>query len=245
MSRQLLLLYTTLNRIRVAKQPGIDGNTIDYYLNMPYKELISLVNVHLKNYSPLPIKRKNIPKANGKTRPLGIPTMIDRIIQEVVRIVIEPILEAKFYVHSYGYRPYRKASHAMAEIIDRINRSHTYFAIEGDIKGFFDNLNHNKMVEILWNLGIRDKRVLAIIKKMLKAGVIEEDKRLYPTDVGTAQGGIISPLLANAYLNNFDHLINKMYMENPYSYSKNGKLVADKRAKLGQSRQESILDPIR
>lgn len=238
------VIITAIHNIKAnkgSKTAGIDGRTIDYYLNKPYSELINTVKKHLTNYNPLPIKRKSIPKANGKTRPLGIPTMIDRIIQEVARISIEPILEAKFYVHSYGYRPYRKASHAMAEIIDRITRSQTYHVIEGDIKGFFDNLNHNKMIEILWNLGIRDKRVLAIIKKMLKSGVIEEDKKLYPTDVGTAQGGIISPLLANAYLNNFDHMVNRMYMGNPYLITKNGKRNSQKLARLGKSGKKVFL----
>lgn len=238
------VIMTAIHNIKSnkgSKTAGIDGKTINYYLNKPYGELVIIVKNHLTNYNPLPIKRKNIPKANGKTRPLGIPTMIDRIIQEIVRVVIEPILEAKFYIHSYGYRPYRKSSQAMAEIIERITRSHTYFVIEGDIKGFFDNMNHNKLIEILWNHGIRDKRVLAIIKKMLKAGVIEEDKRLYPTKLGTAQGGIISPLLANIYLNNFDHMINKEYMENPYVYSKNGILNNQKRIRLGESGKKVFL----
>lgn len=237
------VIMTAIHNIKAnkgSKTAGIDGKKMNYYLNKPFEELVELVRKSIKNYNPFPIKRKHIPKSNGKTRPLGIPIILDRIIQEVARLVIEPILEAKFYIHSYGYRPYRKASHAMAEILDRLTRSKTYWVIEGDIKGFFDNINQNKMVEILWNLGIKDKRLLTIIKKMLKSGVIEEDKRLYPTDIGTPQGGIISPLLANAYLNYFDWMIAKEYMQHPYTQNSSYKSDSSLR-RLRKNNRETFI----
>ncbi|RED75943.1 group II intron reverse transcriptase/maturase [Cohnella phaseoli] len=199
---------------------GIDGKTIVHFLQMPYSRLIAIVRREILNYRPRPVRRKYIPKAgSSKMRPLGIPVMIDRIIQEVTRMVIEPIAEAKFYQYSFGFRPMRDASQAMAEIIERIRRNGTYWVIEGDIMGFFDNIDHNKLISMLWNIGIKDKRVLAIIKKMLKAGVMEEDGRLLKSDVGSPQGGIISPLLANIYLNAFDWMIAHKFVEHPARYT--------------------------
>ncbi|MFC0273590.1 group II intron reverse transcriptase/maturase [Metabacillus herbersteinensis] len=203
-------IMTAIHNIKSNKgsmTAGIDGKEVNYYLQMDAGTLIKLIKKSINEYSPKPVKRQYIPKSNSdKLRPLGIPTMLDRIIQELARIVLEPIVEAKFFKHSYGFRPYRATSHAVARTVDLINRGGYKFCIEGDIEGFFDNIDHNKLIEIMWNMGIRDKRYLAIIKKMLKAGVMEKGKVTF-NDSGTPQGGIISPVLANIYLNNFDHLI--------------------------------------
>ena len=184
---------------------GVDGRIIDDCLHMKYDELLEYIKGKLYNYSPDSVRRVWIPKP-GKTelRPLGIPTISDRIIQECVRNVIEPIAEGQFFEHSYGFRPMRSAHMAVTRIKKLNFIAKCYWVVEGDIKGFFDNIDHNVMIKSLWSLGIRDKRVLCIIKQMLKAGVMGECSK---SDLGTPQGGIISPLLANIYLNRFDNFI--------------------------------------
>lgn len=125
-----------------------------------------------------------------------------------MRIIIEPICEARFYPQSYGFRPYRAQKHAIRGIINVINAGckspdQPVWAIEGDIKGCFDNINHRLLLQKLWRIGIHDKRVLKIISQMLKAGYMENDL-FHATELGTPQGGILSPLLSNVYLNDFD-----------------------------------------
>lgn len=139
---------------------------------------------------------------------LSIPTILDRIVQECIRVIIEPICGARFYPHSYRFRPYRSQKHAIRDIVNVINASYKskdqpVWALEGDIKGCFDNINHRILLKKLLGIGVHDKRIIQIIKAMLSVGYIEYDM-LKNDDKGTPQGGILSPLLANVYLNDFD-----------------------------------------
>lgn len=234
-----ITIITAIHNIKANKgsnTPGVDNNKIDKYLQMDREELIQLISSKAFNYKPHPVRREYIKKDNGKFRPLGIPTVIDRIIQECIRIVIEPICEAKFYPHSYGFRPYRACKHAITNIIYKVSnggsKESPVHVIEGDIKGYFDNIDHRILLNKVWKIGIHDKRILCIIKQMLKAGYIENDFKYISTH-GTPQGGILSPILANIYLNNFDWTIGRMY-ETPIQRCKD----------LGHDRQRLVYNGV-
>ena len=133
------------------------------------KHLLMKLEQHLKDYKSNSVRRVQIPKPNGKLRPLGIPTIRDRIIQQMFKQVLEPICEARFHNHSYGFRPNRSTHHAMARSQHLINNNGLHFVIDVDIKGFFDNVNHTKLLKQMYDIGIKDKRVLKIVSKMLKS----------------------------------------------------------------------------
>ncbi|WP_093797775.1 reverse transcriptase domain-containing protein [Sporomusa acidovorans] len=178
-------------------------------LELPYQQVIRTIQQSLENYHPKPIRRQSIPKpGSNQMRKLGIPTATDRVVQECVRMILEPILEAQFFPHSYGFRPYRDTAMAMARTTTLVHNTGHSWVVEGDIKQYFDTINHTKLIKQLWHMGIRDCRVLMIIKQMLKAGVMNE---VTVNPMGTQQGGIISPLLANVYLNSFDWFIAKSW----------------------------------
>ncbi|MRD35131.1 group II intron reverse transcriptase/maturase [Bacillus thuringiensis] len=213
-------ILTAIHRIKANKGSRTAGS--DHKLMKPdilqkdYPKVVQLVQESFRNYCPEPIKRKYIPKPNSKElRPLGIPSIIDRVIQECVRLIIEPILEAQFFQHSYGFRPMRDSSMALVRTTDIVHITGHYWIIEGDISKFFDCVNHTILIKKLWNMGIRDRRVLMIIKAMLKAGIMDELKE---NPIGTPQGGIISPLLANAYLHAFDQWVTREWENKKTSY---------------------------
>lgn len=155
-----------------------------------------------------------IPKGDGKTRPLGIPTIMDRLVQQCVLQVLEPICEAKFHEHSYGFRPNRSTENAIAQAYKNMQMNHLHYVVDIDIKGFFDNVNHGKLLKQLWTLGIRDKKLISIISTMLKAEVAGIG---FP-EKGTPQDGIILPLLSNVVLNELDWWLASQWEKIPTKY---------------------------
>lgn len=196
------LAYRNIKANHGSKTAGTDGRTIKDLENLPDEKLIALVQRKLGWYEPQSVLRVEIPKSSDPTkkRPLGIPTILDRLIQQCVLQVLEPICEAKFHDHSFGFRPNRSQEHAIALVYKNIQLSHYYYVVDIDIKGFFDNVNHGKLLKQMWTIGIRDKKLLSIISAMLKAEVAGIG---FP-EKGTPQGGIISPLLSNIVLNELD-----------------------------------------
>lgn len=203
-----------------SETPGVDLKTMRKdYLQRSYSWVIRDIQSAFEHFEPQQIRRKYIDKpGKAEKRPLGIPTIRDRIVQECMRIVLEPILEAQFFAHSYGFRPMRDTAMAL----ERIKRlSHTtghHWFVEGDISKCFDNIDHSILLKRLYHIGIRDKRVLQIVKAMLKAGVMDE---CTVNEYGTPQGGIISPLLANVYLDIMDEWVSKQWekKETRHQYS--------------------------
>ena len=209
------LAYRTIKGNKGSGTPGVDKRTIKHLASMEEEKFVRLIQKQFSWYNPRPVRRVEIPKPNGKTRPLGIPTIVDRIVQQCILQVLEPICEAKFHERSNGFRPNRSTEHAIAQCCRLMQIQHLHYAVDLDIHGFFDNVNHGKLIRQMWNLGIRDKKLLCIIKQMLKAPIVLPDgKRVYPTK-GTPQGGIISPLLANVVLNELDHWIDSQWTEHP------------------------------
>lgn len=183
---------------------GVDGTTRDAFVKQRGKYMQELVeSMKTKTYEPQPVRRTYIPKSNGKMRPLGIPTLCDRIVQEALRAILDPIYESDFRHHSYGFRKGRCTMDAIAVIMPLFNESAKHFyVIEGDLESYFDTVHHRKLLSIL-KQRIADRDIIDLIAKFLKAGVME-DGLFARTEAGVPQGGVISPLLANVYLNEFD-----------------------------------------
>ena len=180
---------------------GTDGKTIDAMSLERIDRLIETLKT--ESYQPNPSRRTYIPKKNGKLRPLGIPSIDDKLVQEVVRMLLEAIYEGSFEDTSHGFRPNRSCHTALRMIQNRFVRCKWF--VEGDIKGFFDNIDHEVMIGTL-RKRIKDERFLRLIRKFLNAGYME-DNQMHESYSGTPQGGIISPILANIYLDQFDKYI--------------------------------------
>ena len=240
------LAYRNIKANHGSKTAGTDGRTIKDLDRLPAEKLVALVQRKLNWYEPQSVRRVEIPKENNplKKRPLGIPTILDRLIQQCILQVLEPICEAKFHEHSYGFRPNRCQEHAVALVYKNIQVSHYYFVVDIDIKGFFDNVNHGKLLKQMWALGIRDKKLLSIVSAMLKAEVAEIG---FP-ERGTPQGGIISPLLSNIVLNELDWWIASQWEEIPtrreYAKCVNGNGSENKSNKYHSLRKNTRLKEV-
>jgi len=199
--------------IRVKANGGsarVDGETIDYIVQ-EYGEdrLIAECQQQLreKTYRASPVRRREIPKGDGKTRPLGIPTLRDRVIQMAAKLVLEPIFEADFQDCSFGFRPKRSAHDAIRRIRETADKEKIHWVVDVDISGYFDNIPHDKLMQMV-ERRINDRRILKLIRLWLTAGVMKEGE-LSGTTLGSPQGGVISPLLANLYL----HYLNTIWMK--------------------------------
>lgn len=181
---------------------GVDGESIasfEAHLEQNLAETLRLLNE--KRYQPQPVRRVYIPKSDGRQRPLGIPTIRDRVVQQAIRDILEPIFEEIFLPNSHGYRAGKNAHQAVDKAEAYLNKGYGW-VVDADIQGFFDHVDHKILMDLVCEK-VADGRILGLVEAVLKSGVMEDGK-FTETEEGTPQGGVISPLLANIYLNHFD-----------------------------------------
>ena len=216
------LLGEAFRRLKRRAAPGIDGVTHDEYAKNLEENLLALES-RLKegNYRALPVRRRWIAKAgSNKMRPLGIPVLEDKIVQQAVRMILEPIWENDFVDESIGYRPGRSPRKATQALSEELYDGKHRWVVEADIRGFFDHINHDWLVKMLEHR-IADRSLIRIIRKWLKAGVMEELNHWSPSDEGTPQGGIISPLLGNIYL----HFVQDLWIKKDVAKKSKGSVL--------------------
>src|SRR5216683_4591847 len=204
----LLVAWDRVRGNKGARTAGVDGRTAESItVRTGVGEFLDGLRVSLRDRSfrPLPVRERMIPKSGGKLRRLGIATITDRVVQASLKLVLEPIFEADFLPCSYGFRPNRRAHDAVAEVRFFTSRSYEWI-VEGDIKACFDEISHPALMDRV-RVRIGDRRVLALVKAFLKAGILSEDGVLKDTEAGTPQGSILSPLLSNVALSVLDEYI--------------------------------------
>jgi RNA-directed DNA polymerase len=206
----LVMAWDRVRGNKGAKTPGVDGRTaVSVQVTVGVEQFLSELRGSLRDrtFAPLPVRERMIPKAGGKLRRLGIPTIADRVVQASLKLVLEPIFEADFHPCSYGFRPNRRARDAVAEVTFLTTGPRHYdWIVEGDIKACFDEISHPALMHRV-RARIADKRVLDLVKAFLKAGVLSEERMLRTTDAGAPQGAILSPLLSNVALSVLDEFV--------------------------------------
>ena len=196
----LRLAFRNIKTNKGSLTNGLSGQNISIIAKMKINKYLKLLKQIILDYKSSIVKRVEIPKRNGKKRYLGIKEPIDKIVEQAIYQILEPILTAKFHNNSNGFIKGRSTSRAIAQFTNYVVKEKIYIVIDLDMKGFFDNVNHSKLLKQLWSCGVKDKNLLSIISKMLKAEIYG----IGVPNKGTPQGGILSPLLANLVLNEFD-----------------------------------------
>ena len=207
----ILLAYSKIKTDKGSKTEKIDRITIENIKFIDEEDFIKYIQNKFENYNSKPVRRVTIEKSNGNYTPLGISTLFDRIIQQCILQILEPITEGKFSESSYGFRPNRSSEHAISSASTYMNTSKAHFCVNIDIKDYFDNINHSKLIKQMWAIGIRDKKIITIIKKMLQSPIVKKDGTLEIPTKGTIQCGILSPLLGNIVLNELDKWIESQW----------------------------------
>lgn len=196
----IALAYRNIKNNKGSNTPGVNQTIIKDIDQYEISEWIDYIRHWFENFKPMPVRRVEIEKPGGGIRPLGIPTIEDRMVQQCIKQILELIAEAKFYHGNYGFRPDKSAENAIAKVMQLININRLHYAVDIDIKSFFDNVDHGKLIKQMWTMGIRDKKLIVIISRMLKANI----EGIGIPQKGVPQGGIISTLLSNIVLNELD-----------------------------------------